>query len=70
MIYQFIALYKQLQNKSTSAFIMAYIYYDKRRIYPRFLGNCYKNGEKMVDLFDAKVVCLNGFSKIQEFCTF
>ena len=24
----------------------------------------------MVDLFDAKVVCLNGFCKIQEFCTF
>jgi len=29
IIYQFIAQYKQLQNKSTSAFIMAYIYYDK-----------------------------------------
>ena len=24
----------------------------------------------MVDFFDAKVVCLNGFSTIQEFCTF
>jgi len=24
----------------------------------------------LVDFFDAKVVCLNGFSEIQEFCTF